>query len=147
MNLHFVTLLACLLFSTALPAVTDAQTCRVSTGRAANGSTSYIEVYESDVVDIKPEFPGGGCCMIKYINDHRQYPKEAYSSGIQGRVTCSFVVNIDGSISNISVIKGVENSLNEEAIRVISEMPTWTPGKKDGQCVPVRVVYAVPFRK
>lgn len=85
--------------------------------------------------------------MINYVNQTRCYPSEAYASGIEGRVTCSFVVNIDGSITNISVIKGVENSLNEEAIRILSKMPTWTPGKQGGHFVPVRVVYAVPFRK
>lgn len=123
------------------------QTCRVNTGCCPNGASTYIEVFEYDYVEIKPEFPGGSCSMLKFINEHRQYPAQAYAVGIEGRVTCSFVVNSDGSVSNISVIKGVEESLNLEAVRLLSEMPSWTPGKNAGRCVPVRVVYSVPFRK
>ena len=125
----------------------SSQTCRVSVGQCANGISSYIEVYEYDYVDIKPEFPGGSSSMLSYVNEHRNYPSEAYASGIEGRVTCSFVVNQDGTITNICVIKGVEDSLNEEAVRLLSEMPNWSPGSIKGQQVPVRVVYCVPFRK
>ena len=148
MNIHHVMLIAAWLILTAIPVESHAQTCRVSSGPCAFGATqSYMEVFELDYVDEKPEFPGGSCDMLKFINEHRQYPREAYSEGIEGRVTCSFVVNADGSISNISVIKGVESSLNEEAVRVISSMPAWRPGKIQGVSVPVRVICAVPFRK
>ena len=71
----------------------------------------------------------------------------SYKAGIQGRVACSFVVNTDGSITNVTVLKSVERSLNEEATRIFSIMPAWTPGKLDGVTVPVRVVRCVPFRK
>lgn len=125
----------------------SAQTCRVNSGISANGHVNYKEVYEFDFVEVKPEFPGGGNELINFINRNRRYPAEAYSMGIEGRVTCSFVVNCDGSVSNITIIRGVEASLNKEAMRILSKMPNWSPGKIDGNNVPVRVICAVPFRK
>jgi tonB family C-terminal domain len=127
--------------------IVKGQTYRVNIGSHSAGCTSYIEVYEYDYVSEKPAFPGGDAKLMTFINDTRRYPKEAYRKGIQGRVTCSFVVNSDGSVSHISVLRGVEPSLNREAIRVLSKMPEWTPGKIDGQPVPTRVVWSVPFRK
>lgn len=124
-----------------------AQTCRVSMGMRADGAISYKEVYEFDFVDHKPEFPGGGAKMVSYINRHRQYPAEAYKRGIQGRVICSFVVNTDGSLSHLKVLRGVEKSLNAEALRIIGGMPQWQPGRLEGIPVPVRVICAVPFRQ
>lgn len=127
---------------------TAAQTYRVRAGKSANGSCeSFIEVYEYDYVSEKPTFPGGTTKLVEFINDMREYPAEAYKKGIQGRVTCSFVVNQDGSVSHISVIRGVEQSLNREAVRIMSKMPEWIPGKHDGHVVPVRVVWSVPFRR
>lgn len=125
----------------------DAQTCRVRAGNSVSGAKAYLEVYEYDYVSEKPTFPGGDACLVSFINAHRRYPAEAYRKGIQGRVTCSFVVNADGSVSHISILRGVEDSLNREAIRIMSKMPEWKPGKHDGQAVPVRVVWSVPFRK
>ncbi len=125
----------------------SAQTCRVNSGINSDGCMSYKEVYEFDFVEEKPEFPGGGTELVNFINDNRRYPAEAYSLGIEGRVTCSFVVNCDGSVSNISIIRGVEKSLNKEAIRIIGKMPKWSPGKNETDAVPVRVNRAIPFSK
>lgn len=124
-----------------------AQTFRVNIGSSSGGCANYIEVYEYDYVTDKPAFPGGDSQLMKFINNTRVYPKDAYEKGVQGRVTCSFVVNTDGSVSHISVIRGVETSLNKEAIRILSKMPEWSPGKLNGQVVPTRVVWSVPFRK
>lgn len=124
-----------------------AQTCRVNIGSTSTGTVSYMEVFEYDYVTEKPSFPGGDSELMKFINQTREYPGGAYKKGIQGRVTCSFVVNTDGSISHISVIRGVEASLNKEAIRVLSLMPGWKPGKLNGHNVPTRVVWSVPFRR
>lgn len=124
-----------------------AQTCRVNAGRSVDGVKSYIEAYEYDFVSEKPSFPGGDRLLVSFINENRRYPEEAYKKGIEGRVTCSFIVNPDGAISHISVLRGVEPSLNREAMRIISEMPEWIPGKHDGHAVPVRVVWSIPFRK
>lgn len=126
---------------------TQAQTCRVNIGTSPTGCISYMEVYEYDYVSEKPTFPGGDSQLMKFINSNREYPAKAYEKGIQGRVTCSFVVNTDGSVSHISVLRGVEPSLNKEAIRVLSQMPEWKPGRHNGQPVPTRVVWSVPFRK
>ncbi len=108
---------------------------------------SYMEVFEYDYVTDKPTFPGGDRNLITFINSTREYPQEAYKKGIEGRVTCAFIVNCDGTVSHISVLRGVEPSLNKEAIRILSKMPEWHPGKLDGKAVPVRVIWTVPFRK
>ena len=89
-------LLISLLLATGLPA--KAQTCRVNIGSNASGAQSYMEVYEYDYVTDKPSFPGGDRNLMTFINATRNYPLDAYRKGIQGRVTCSFVVNTDGSV-------------------------------------------------
>jgi protein TonB len=113
----------------------------------SDGHCEYREVYEYDYVWEKPSFPGGDVKLIQFINKHRKYPEAAYKAGIQGRVVCSFIVNTDGSVSDIQIFKGVEPSLNKEAQRIFHLMPHWNPGKLDGIPVPVRVIRAVPFRK
>lgn len=106
-----------------------------------------IEVYEYDYVDIQPQFPGGEHGLINFINKTREYPYHAYKNRIQGRVLCSFIVGADGKVSNIRVIRGAQDeSLNREAMRVISEMPKWKAGKVDGQAVAVRCVLPIAFR-
>lgn len=140
-------LMACCAAATICCAPALAQTCRVNIGSSTPGCSNYMEVYEYDYVTDKPSYPGGDSELMKFINQTREYPKGAYERGVQGRVTCSFVVNADGSISHISVIRGVEPSLNKEAIRVLSQMPGWTPGRLNGHVVPTRVIWSVPFRK
>jgi TonB family protein len=98
------------------------------------------EIYE--VTDDMPQFPGGPSALFNYLSSAIRYPVDAESRGAQGRVLCSFVIEIDGSTSNIKVTKGVDPSLDKEAIRVISHMPKWIPGKKNG--IPVRVRYSAP---
>ncbi len=139
--------ITCALCAIFISSDAKAQTCRVTAGKTAGGSRTYLEVFEYDYVNEKPSFPGGDAELISFINSNRQYPEEAYKKGIQGRVTCAFVVNIDGSVSHISILKGVEQSLNKEAMRILGKMPEWIPGKHDGHNVPVRVIWSVPFRK
>lgn len=124
-----------------------AQTCRISIGSSSDGMPAYLEVFEYDYVEVKPSFPGGHEALLDYINKNRQYPADAYEQGIEGRVTCSFVVNSNGNISNIRVIKGCHRSLNMEAMRLLAQMPDWLPGRHLSHCVPVRVVHCIPFRK
>lgn len=149
MNFDFkITLSLSLLIAAVIsPLAIHAQTFRVNSGTLNNGVKVYTEVYEFDYVDIKPEFPGGGKSFIHFINSQREYPREAYEKGIEGRVMCSFIVNIDGKISHLQVLRGAESSLNSEALRILSLMPDWIPGNLDGHLVPVRVVCTVPFRK
>ena len=98
------------------------------------------------VVEKQPEFPGGTAELFKYLNKAIKYPVIAQENGIQGRVVCSFVVNRDGSIVDIQVKRGVDPSLDKEAIRVISEMPKWKPGEQRGKSVRVRFILPVQFR-
>lgn len=95
------------------------------------------------VVEEMPKFPGGDSELLKFIAKSIKYPVIAQENGIQGRVICSFVVNRDGSVVDAEVLRGVDPSLDKEALRVISTMPKWTPGKQRGK--PVRVKYTVPI--
>ena len=95
-----------------------------------------------DEVDEMPQFPGGMAGMMQYLNNNLRYPQDAREAGTQGRVIVSFIIEKDGSISNAKVAKSTYSSLDEEALRVVSAMPNWTPGKQYGQ--PVRVKYSVP---
>ena len=95
------------------------------------------------VVESMPEFPGGQQALFKYLSENVKYPVIAQENGIQGRVICQFVVNKDGSIVDVEVVRsGGDPSLDKEAIRVIKSMPKWKPGKQRGK--PVRVKYTVP---
>ena len=98
------------------------------------------------VVEKQPEFPGGTAELFKYLSKAIKYPVIAQENGIQGRVVCSFVVNRDGSIVDIQVMRGVDPSLDKEAVRVISEMPKWKPGEQRGKPVRVRFILPVQFR-
>ena len=98
-------------------------------------------VYE--VVETMPEYPDGGMSgMMQFLSKNIRYPVNAQKNGTQGRVTVHFVVNADGSLSNIGIIRGVDPELDGEAVRVISAMPKWKPGTQGGK--PVRVKYTVP---
>lgn len=147
MTFHKQAIFAILVIAMTLTPELFSQTCLVRTATMDNGGAVYTEVFEYDYVDEKPEFPGGGTSLINFINSNREYPTEAYNSGIQGRVTCAFIVHPDGKLSHIQVLRGVEKSLNNEAMRIISMMPPWQPGKINNQAVPVRVVCCIPFRK
>lgn len=147
MNFHILALLILSLITLFNAKGLYSQTFRVKTATISNGVDIYTEVFEYDYVDIKPEFPGGGNSLINFINSNRQYPEEAYHKGIEGRVTCAFIVHPDGKISHIQVLRGVEPSLNHEAMRIVSSMPDWIPGRFNDQAVPVRVICCIPFRK
>lgn len=95
-----------------------------------------------DIVEQQPLFPGGPAALMKYLSDHTKYPVVAQENGVQGRVTVQFVVEKDGSISDVHVLRGVDPSLDKEAVRVVKSMPRWTPGKQNG--INVRVNYRVP---
>jgi len=98
------------------------------------------------IVENKPEFPGGDAALMKYIAENIKYPVIAQENGIQGRVICQFVVNKDGSIVDINVVRSVDPSLDKEAIRVIKSMPKWKPGKQRGKAVRVKFTLPIVFR-
>lgn len=96
------------------------------------------------VVESMPEFPGGMGALMKYLATNIKYPPLAKESGIQGRVFINFVVEPDGSISNVKVLRGIGGGCDEEAVRVVEAMPKWKPGKQRGK--PVRVSYNLPVK-
>ncbi|HKM44314.1 MAG TPA: TonB family protein, partial [Dysgonamonadaceae bacterium] len=98
------------------------------------------------VVENQPEYPGGMEALMKFLSENIRYPVEAMKSGKQGRVITSFIINKDGSISDIKIVRGVDPLLDAEAIRVIEMMPKWKPGTQRGQNVNVRFTMPVVFR-
>lgn len=99
-----------------------------------------------DVVEQMPSFPGGISGLRTYLNQNIRYPAEAQETCAQGRVVVSFVVGKDGHISDVTVLRSVDPSLDKEAVRVIRNMPRWTPGKQGGEPVKVRYNVPVSFR-
>lgn len=95
-----------------------------------------------DVVEVMPQFPGGQTAMLKYIMENIKYPKQIMEEGIQGRVTVSFIVEKDGRVSNVRLLRSVQPLLDKEAVRVVKSMPKWSPGKQKGK--PVRVRFNLP---
>ena len=99
-----------------------------------------------DVVEEMPSFPGGNGALMSYLNGNTKYPVVAQENGVQGKVIISFVVERDGSISDVRVARSVDPSLDREAQRVVKSMPRWTPGKQNGQTVRVKYTVPVVFR-
>lgn len=99
-----------------------------------------------DVVEEQPSFPGGQGALMQWLSDNIKYPVIAAENGIQGRVIVQFVVSKTGSISDVRVVRGVDPSLDKEAVRVVSNMPNWTPGRQNGTTVNVRFTLPVTFR-
>ena len=103
-------------------------------------SQSNQSVY--DQVEQMPEFPGGMPAMIEFLQTNLKYPKDAIKQQVGGRVMVMFVVETDGTLSNVRVAKKVFPSLDSEAVRVVKSMPKWKPGKEKGR--PVRVNFTLP---
>ena len=99
-----------------------------------------------DVVEQMPSFPGGPSALMQYLSSNIKYPVVAEENGVQGRVVCTFVVEKDGSITDVRVIKSVDPSLDKEAMRVVKSMPKWIPGKQNGSAVRVKYTVPVTFR-
>ena len=98
------------------------------------------------VVEQMPMYPGGDAALMGYLRDNIHYPTVAAENGVQGRVVVGFVVERDGSITDVSVLRGVDPSLDREAMRVVKSMPRWTPGKQNGSAVRVKYQVPVAFR-
>lgn len=110
-------------------------------------TTQEVEVVEAEiftVVEENPMFPGGDEARMKYLQENIKYPQMARESGIQGTVYVTFVVEPSGSISNIKILRGIGGGCDEEAIRVVNQMPKWVPGKQRGKSV--RVQFNMPIR-
>ena len=96
-----------------------------------------------NVVEQMPQFPGGDVELMKFLSENIKYPEAASKAGTQGRVVAQFIVEADGSITNVKVLKNVSDEIDAEAVRVINAMPKWKPGMQKGQ--PVRVKYTIPI--
>ena len=97
-------------------------------------------------VEQMPQFPGGEAALMKYIESHIKYPPLAATNNVQGRVIVQFVVNKDGSIGEVKVVRSVDKDLDKEAIRVIKTLPKFTPGRQNGQVVSVWYTLPVSFK-
>lgn len=112
-----------------------------NTEKGVNDSVKWEgRIYE--VVEQMPHFPGGAASLMRYLSENIKYPIQAQMKGISGRVVVSFVVEPDGTFSDLRVIRSVDPILDKEALRVVRDMPRWIPGKQDGK--PVRARYNVP---
>ena len=108
---------------------------------AQNKKAAKDKVLEK--AEVMPEYPGGDQAMMQFVAENVKYPQEAIDKEISGRVMVGFVVEKDGSISDVKVVKGIGGGCDEEAVRVVNAMPKWKPGMDKGK--PVRVSYMMPF--
>ncbi len=107
-----------------------------------------VEYYDEPVIlipDVQPEFPGGMGELYNFLKKELKYPAMARDANIQGKVYIQFVVDKDGKISDIEVLRGLSGGLEQEAVRVVKAMPAWTPGKHRGKAVKVRYVLPISF--
>jgi protein TonB len=104
------------------------------------------QVYMTGAVEQNPEFPGGMAALNKWIKGELRYPASAAEMGIAGRVTVQFTVGKDGSVRDIVILRGVDSSLDKEALRIVGKMPKWIPGKQGGQAVNVRFILPITFQ-
>lgn len=139
--------------SNAIIGSEDVKGVDVGTGANASGKPGGSEAGSSDgtagtnepfmSVQEMPEFPGGQAAFSKFLSKNLRYPSQAQESNLQGRVTVSFIVETDGSLSDIHVLRGIGAGCDEEAIRVIKKAPAWRAGRQNGRAV--RVMYNVPI--
>ena len=102
------------------------------------------EIYSQEEVNVPPSFPGGEVALMEFISYNVRYPEDAQTDGVQGRVWVQFMVEKDGSLTNVEVIRGVYRSLDAEAIRVVRAMPKWIPGQQRSEAV--RVIYTLQIQ-
>jgi TonB family protein len=116
-------------------------------GDIAIGAIDYDKPEKPlDVVEEMPKFPGGDAALMDYLIKNVKYPAEATKNGAQGRVLVQFIVEKDGSISEIEVVKKIDENLDAEAVRVVKAMPKWKPGMQKGEPVRVRFTLPIMFR-
>lgn len=117
-----------------------------------NDNDSIYLLYDIDdsaviytAVEKPAEFPGGQAALMQWLSENIHYPQNAVKEGVQGRVVVQFVIEVDGSVSNPKVLKGVNKDLDQEAVRVVSEMPDWEPGIADSKIVRSYFVLPITF--
>ena len=126
------------------PARANAQDKKEKTTQTHKDTTTGDKVYE--VCEQMPIFEGGDAALLKYLTDSVKYPELAKKHGVQGRVVIGFIVEKDGSLTDVKVLRAVDRALDAEALRVVKGMPKWIPGCQDEQLVRVRYNVPVSFR-
>ena len=120
--------------------------CCLMTANAQKTVVSQTNQKVYDEVEQMPEYPGGMPAMIEFLQTNIKYPEDAVKQKVEGRVMVQFVVETDGSISDVHVAKQVFPSLDAEAIRVVQVMPKWVPGRENGKVVRVKYNLPIVFR-
>lgn len=111
-----------------------------------NKKSAVAEDEPVDSCAVMPEFPGGQEALMAFINDNIKYPTQAVEVGLEGRVVCDFIIEKDGSVSNVKVAESADSLLDAEAVRVLTSMSAWTPGQdENGEAVRVKYVIPVTF--
>ena len=125
------------------PAVkSTTKTGKITAESSASKKEFTGKVYE--IVEQMPEYPGGLTALMNYLRVNIRYPAAAQKAGIEGRVIVSFIVEPNGSVSNLEIVRSVDTDLDQEALRVVRQMPKWKPGKQDGSTV--RVKFHLPIK-
>ena len=142
--LLFAVLALILLVVVFVPARANAQDKKEKTTQTHKDTTTDDKIYE--VCEQMPIFEGGDAALLKYLTDSVKYPELAKKHGVQGRVVIGFIVEKDGSLTDVKVLRHVDIALDAEALRVVKGMPKWIPGCQDEQLVRVRYNVPVSFR-
>lgn len=122
----------------------DAESVAEPVKEEKTAATAANEVYT--VVEKKPQFPGGEAALMKYVGENIRYPENAFKNKVQGRVIVQFVVQKDGKVGEVKILRGTDEELNNEAVRVIKSLPAFTPGEMDGKPVSVWYTFPVMFK-
>ena len=133
-----------LLVIVVAPARANAQDKTEKTTQTRKDTTTDDKIYE--VCEQMPIFEGGDAALMKYLTDSVKYPELAKKHGVQGRVVIGFIVEKDGSLTNVKVLRAVDRALDAEALRVVMGMPKWIPGRQNEQRVRVKYNVPVSFR-
>ena len=120
--------------------------CCLTTAYAQKTEDSQKEQKVYEVVEQMPEYPGGMSALINFLSTTVKYPEDAVKQKVEGRVMVQFVVEKDGSVTDVTVVKNAFPSLDAEAVRVVKAMPKWTPGRVKGKVVRVRYTLPISFR-
>lgn len=130
--------------STTEQATTPDSATETTAAPADSTSLSSDSIFE--VAEVMPEFPGGTQALFKFIGENLQYPQNAIDGQIEGRVVVQFVVDKEGKVGSIQVVRSVDKMLDQAAIDVVRALPDWKPGMQDGQPVNVRYTLPVNFK-
>ena len=124
------------------PSTSSSSTTTSSAEQNRKNSSTNVSIYQ-EPIEIEPSFPGGQTALLNWLSSQVHYPPEAEKKGIQGKSVVSYVVETDGSISNVQIVNSVSPEIDAEAVRVVKSMPKWTPGYQNG--TPVRIKYNLPI--